>query len=109
MKKRVVITGLGAIAPNGIGTEEFWKALVEGRSGIDRIASFDASEMPCQIAGEVKGFDPADYMSPKLVERLPRVGQFGVAVAKMAADAAHSGTVGCRERRSPMAASSRTE
>ncbi len=86
MKKRVVITGLGAIAPNGIGTEEFWKALVEGRSGIDRITSFDASNLPCQIAGEVKGFDPADYMSPKLVERLPRVAQFGVAVARMAAD-----------------------
>lgn len=86
MKRRVVITGLGAIAPNGIGTEEFWKALVEGRSGIDRITSFDASDLPCQIAGEVKGFDPADYMSSKLVKRLPRVAQFGVAVAKMAAD-----------------------
>ncbi|MBI1925928.1 beta-ketoacyl-[acyl-carrier-protein] synthase family protein [Candidatus Poribacteria bacterium] len=74
MKRRFVITGLGAIAPNGVGKEAFWKALVEGRSGIDRITSFDASNLP------------ADYMSLKLVERLPRVAQFGVAVAKMAAD-----------------------
>ncbi|MCZ6679033.1 MAG: beta-ketoacyl-[acyl-carrier-protein] synthase family protein, partial [Candidatus Poribacteria bacterium] len=86
MKRRVVITGLGAIAPNGIGKEEFWKALVAGRSGIDRISSFDASDLPCQIAGEVKGFDPADYLSRKLIERLPKVAQFAVAVSKMAAD-----------------------
>ncbi|MBI1925926.1 hypothetical protein HYR99_16950 [Candidatus Poribacteria bacterium] len=45
MKRRFVITGLGAIAPNGVGKEAFWKALVEGRSGIDRITSFDASNL----------------------------------------------------------------
>ena len=86
MRKRVVITGLGAIAPNGIGKDEFWRALVAGQSGIDRITSFDVSDMPCQIAGEVEDFDPSDYMSRKLVERLPRVAQFAVAASKMAAD-----------------------
>lgn len=86
MKRRVVITGLGAIAPNGIGKDEFWKALLEGRSGIDRIRSFDASGLPCQIAGEVKGFDPTDYISARKAKELPRVAQFAVVSAKMAAD-----------------------
>jgi 3-oxoacyl-[acyl-carrier-protein] synthase II len=60
MKRRVVITGLGVVAPNGIGKGEFWKSLKEGRSGINKITRFDASTYPSQVAGEVNNFDPLD-------------------------------------------------
>jgi 3-oxoacyl-[acyl-carrier-protein] synthase II len=85
-KPRVVITGLGAIAPNGIGKDAFWQALRCGRSGIDRITRFDASEFPCQIAGEVRDFDPTPYMASREAKRLPRAVQFGIASAKMACE-----------------------
>lgn len=84
MERRVVITGLGVIAPNGIGKEEFWDALANGRSGIGRITRFDASTYPSQIAGEVIGFDPLDYLSPKNLRRMDRFAQFAVACARMA-------------------------
>ena len=83
---RVVITGLGVVSPNGIGREAYWDGLISGRSGIDRISLFDASGLPCQIAGEVKGFDPTLYMTPREVKRAPRVSQFAIAAAKMAVD-----------------------
>jgi 3-oxoacyl-[acyl-carrier-protein] synthase II len=83
-RRRVVITGLGVIASNGIGKEAFWNALKEGISGIKRITRFDASSYPSQIAGEVHGFDPLDYMSPKSAKRMDRFAQFSVAAAKMA-------------------------
>jgi 3-oxoacyl-[acyl-carrier-protein] synthase II len=83
-RRRVVITGLGIIAPNGIGTEAFWNALKEGKSGIRRITRFDASTYPSQIAGEVHGYVPVDYMSPKSAKRMDRFAQFSVAAAKMA-------------------------
>jgi len=84
MKRRVVITGLGVIAPNGIGKEEFWKALKEGKSGIKKITRFDASTYPCQVAGEVNNFDARDYMDSKTARRMDRFSQFAVACAKMA-------------------------
>jgi 3-oxoacyl-[acyl-carrier-protein] synthase II len=83
-KRRVVITGLGVIASNGIGKDAFWKALKEGESGIVKITRFDTSSYPSQVAGEVHGFDPMDYMSPKSVKRMDRFSQFAVAAAKMA-------------------------
>lgn len=83
-KRRVVITGLGVIAPNGIGKDAFWAALKEGKSGIRKITRFDASSYPSQIAGEVHGFDPTDYLSPKSARRMDRFTQFAVAAAKMA-------------------------
>lgn len=86
MKRRVVITGLGVVAPNGIGKDEFWQALISGKSGIDKITSFDASDLPSQIAGEVNDFDPTLYLSPKKVKRTSRVSQFAVATAKMAVE-----------------------
>ena len=82
--KRVVITGLGIVAPNGIGKGEFWQALISGKSGIDKITSFDASNLPTQIAGEVKDFNPLLYLEPKKAKRMSRVAQFAVATAKMA-------------------------
>ncbi|MBN1255114.1 MAG: beta-ketoacyl-ACP synthase II [Deltaproteobacteria bacterium] len=83
-KRRVVITGLGVIACNGIGKEAFWNALKEGQSGIKRITRFDASSYPSQVAGEVLNFDPMDYMSPKSIKRMDRFSQFAVTAAKMA-------------------------
>src|SRR4030043_552919 len=83
-KRRVVITGLGVISCNGIGKDAFWNALKEGKSGIKRITRFDATSYPSQIAGEVDGFDPMDYMSPKSAKRMDKFAQFAVAAAKMA-------------------------
>ena len=84
MKNRVVITGLGVIAPNGIGKDEFWKALKEGKSGIKKISRFDPSGYPCQVAGEITNFDPLEYMDSKAVKRMDRFSQFSLACAKMA-------------------------
>lgn len=84
LKKRVVVTGLGAITPIGIGVENFWEALIAGKSGIDRITHFDASDYATQIAGEVKGFDPKEYMDRKEAKRMDRATQFAIAAAKMA-------------------------
>lgn len=85
-KRRVVITGIGVVAPNGIGLDNFLDSLVHGRSGIGRITHFDASSYPSQIAGEVKDFDPLDYMSPKSARRMDRFAQFSVAGTRMALD-----------------------
>jgi 3-oxoacyl-[acyl-carrier-protein] synthase II len=63
-QNRVVVTGVGVVAPNGIGKEAFWKTLLEGRSAIGPITLFDASQHPCRIAGEVKDFDPAIHIGP---------------------------------------------
>ena len=83
-KRRVVITGLGVITPNGIGKEKFWKALKEGKSGIKKITRFDTSSYPSQIAGEINDFDPTDYMSPKSARRMDRFTQLAVATGRMA-------------------------
>jgi len=88
-KRRVVITGMGVVAPNGIGIENFWDSLVHGRSGIRRITHFDASSYPSQVAGEVNDFDPTNYMSPKSTRRTDRFSQFAVACARMALDDAN--------------------
>ncbi|MBQ1914416.1 MAG: beta-ketoacyl-ACP synthase II [Selenomonadaceae bacterium] len=84
MGTRVVITGLGAITPIGIGKEDFWKGLLEGRNGIARITRFDAEGFDAQIAGEVKDFDPTAYIDKKESKRMDRCTQFAVAAAKLA-------------------------
>lgn len=68
--KRVVVTGLGAITPVGNTVEEYWQNLILGCSGITSITLFDASNHACQIAGEVKGFNPLDYLERKDVIEL---------------------------------------
>jgi len=83
-KRRVVITGMGVVAPNGIGIENFWDSLVHGRSGVRKITHFDASSYPSQIAAEVPDFDPTDYMDPKTAKRLSRFAQFALAASQMA-------------------------
>ena len=83
-RRRVVITGMGVVAPNGIGVENFWDSLVHGRSAVRRITHFDASSYPCQVAAEVPDFEPTDYMEPKTAKRLARFAQFALAASKMA-------------------------
>jgi 3-oxoacyl-(acyl-carrier-protein) synthase len=85
MKRRVVITGLGVVAPNGIGKEDFWQANVSGRSGVRRITRFDASLLGTQIAGEVVGFCPEDLgLTPDEILNLDRGSQFALASANLA-------------------------
>jgi 3-oxoacyl-[acyl-carrier-protein] synthase II len=83
-RRRVVVTGLGLISPVGIGVEPSWAALVAGQSGIGPITLWDASTFPTRIAGEVKGFDPANFMDKKEARRNDRFIQFALAAADMA-------------------------
>ena len=84
-RNRVVITGMGVIAPNGIGLEAFWESLLAGRSGIGPITLFDPVDLKSQIAGEVKGFDPQEYIEPELKpKRMARHTQFAYAATMMA-------------------------
>lgn len=83
-KRRVVLTGLGAVTPVGNTIEEFWKSLLEGKSGIKHLKCFDPKYYPCKIAGEIKNFDPTQYLSPKEVRRMDRFTQFAVISSKMA-------------------------
>jgi len=84
-QRRVVITGLGIVAPNGIGKEDFWQASISGRSGIRRITRFDASFLPTQIAGEIPAFDAeALGLTPEESLTLDRGTQFAVAAANLA-------------------------
>src|SRR5208283_219753 len=84
-KKRVVVTGLGAISPIGNTIEEFWKALLEGKSGVKRLTCFDPTHFTTKIAAEVRNFDPSPYLSAKEIKRMDRFVQFAVCAAKIAA------------------------
>jgi len=84
--RRVVITGMGALTPIGNTAEEYWKNLIAGKSGVEPIRGFDASNSAVKIAGEVKGFNPEDYIDPKAARRMARFSQFAVATAKQALD-----------------------
>jgi len=84
--RRVVITGLGVVAPNGIGKDDFWNALITGKSGIDYITAFDPTPYPCQVAAEVKNFQPSDFMTKRNARELWRFSQFALASAQMAID-----------------------
>ena len=86
MTRRVVVTGIGLVTPLGIGVEETWQSLCEGKSGVGRITRFDPSELPSQIAAEVKDFDPADFIEKKEIKKMDRFIQFGIAAAKMAVE-----------------------
>jgi len=86
LSKRVVITGLGIVSPVGIGIQESWKALCEGRSGIGRITKFDPTPYETQIAGEVKGFKAEDWMSKKEAKRFELFISYAIAATRMAVD-----------------------
>lgn len=83
-KKRVVITGLGAVTPIGNNLQQYWESLLNGRNGVGAITLFDASQHACKIAAEVKGFDPHDYLDKKDAKRMDRFAQFAVAASKQA-------------------------
>lgn len=83
-RRRVVVTGLGVVAPNGIGKDPFWESLVAGKSAIGPISLFDASTYPCRIAAEVTDFRPEMFMAAKRVKHRGRFSQLGVAAAKLA-------------------------
>jgi 3-oxoacyl-[acyl-carrier-protein] synthase II len=80
--EKVVVTGLGVVSPIGIGVEKFFESLKQGKNGISRISLFDPSLHSVQIAGEVKDFNPEDYVDKKDVKRLDRVQQFAFAAAE---------------------------
>ncbi|HEU4401767.1 MAG TPA: beta-ketoacyl-ACP synthase II [Candidatus Polarisedimenticolia bacterium] len=84
MQRRVVITGLGMVSPLGIGNDENWQALIEGRSGIGPITRFDASEYPCRIAGELKGFNPEDWVPKKDVKKMDLFLHYALAASEIA-------------------------
>jgi len=85
-KRRVVVTGIGMISPLGIGNDATWQGLIEGRSGIGRITKFDPSAFACQIAGEVRGFEPEKWIEKKEVKKSDTFIHFAVAAAQMAVD-----------------------
>jgi 3-oxoacyl-[acyl-carrier-protein] synthase II len=84
MKRRVVVTGLGMVTPLGVGTEASWQALCRGKSGVGPVSHFDASQFRTRIAGEVKGFNPLDFIDRKLARRGDRFIHFALAAARMA-------------------------
>jgi 3-oxoacyl-[acyl-carrier-protein] synthase II len=84
MKRRVVITGLGVVAPNGIGKDEFWQGCIEGKSGVDLIMSFDTSKLSSKIAAQILDFDPLQWVPPKTTRRTDRFVHLGLASAGMA-------------------------
>ncbi|MDA8402631.1 MAG: beta-ketoacyl-ACP synthase II [Desulfobacteraceae bacterium] len=101
MNRRVVITGVGLVTPLGIGRDENWSALCSGKSGIGEITRFDASSFETRIAGEVKNFNPEDFLPKKDARRMERFIAYALAASRMAyedsglvIDASNSGRVG---------------
>jgi 3-oxoacyl-[acyl-carrier-protein] synthase II len=83
---RTVVTGMGVVAPNGIGIESFWRSITGGVSGVGPITRFDASRHDARIAGEVKGFDPLQWLEKKEVRKMDLFIQYAIAAAQMAYD-----------------------
>jgi 3-oxoacyl-[acyl-carrier-protein] synthase II len=82
--RRVVITGMGAVSPFGVTVDDFWSALVEGRSGVSPVTLFDASAFDVRIGGECTSFSPADHIDRKIIKRLDRFAQFALVATKEA-------------------------
>jgi 3-oxoacyl-[acyl-carrier-protein] synthase II len=85
-KRRVVITGIGAVTPIGLSVDEFWNSMMNSVSGCDFIKGFDTSRVETKFACELKGFDPANYMDKKTARRIDKFSQYALAAAKMAVD-----------------------
>lgn len=84
MKRRVVVTGIGAVTPLGNTVEEFWQALKAGKSGIDKITYFDTTDFDCKIAGQVKNFNPENFLSKKEVKHTERFVHYAMAASQEA-------------------------
>lgn len=85
-QRRVMVTGLGAVTPLGTGVEKTWNAICAGQSGIGRIARFDPAGYDAQIAGEVKDFDPAQFIEKKEIKKMDTFIHYAVGAAQMAVD-----------------------
>ena len=81
MSRRVVVTGMGAVTPIGIGVEEFWQGIKQEKIGFAPITAFDTTDYKCKLAAEVKDFQPENYMDKKSARRMERFCQFAVAAA----------------------------
>ncbi|MBM3139744.1 MAG: beta-ketoacyl-ACP synthase II [Chloroflexi bacterium] len=84
VRRRVVVTGMGAVTPLGNTVDEFWSAAIAGRSGIARLTLVDPDGYPCQVGGEVRGFDATQYLDRKVARRMARFSQFAVAASSQA-------------------------
>ena len=96
---QVYVTGVGMVTPVGLDTRSSWEAFLKGTSGIDYITSFDAEGFETRFAGEVKGFDPTEYVDRKQARRLDRFAQLAVAATHQALDQAGPGAEQRRRRR----------
>jgi len=83
-RTRVAVTGVGVVSPLGIGREEMWRSVAEGRSGAGLITLFDAADSPVRMACEAHGFDPTDFMERRAARRMDRYAQLAVAAARLA-------------------------
>jgi len=83
-KRRVVITGMGVVTPIGIGLQEFWQGLMEGRNGVELITKFDTSKFDTKFAAEVKNFDPLNYLDKKAAKRMDEYTQFAIGSTTLA-------------------------
>jgi len=88
LQRRVVVTGVGLLTSVGIGTKTVWEAIKSGTNGIGPITAFDATDFNCRIAGEVKGFNPGDYIEKKEIKKMGRFIQFAIAAAEFALEGA---------------------
>jgi act minimal PKS chain-length factor (CLF/KS beta) len=86
MNASSVVTGLGVVAPNGLGTEAYWKATLSGQSGIGPVSRFDATGYPARLAGEVSGFDASDHLASRLIPQTDRMTQLALAASDWALD-----------------------
>ena len=82
--KKIVITGMGAVTPVGIGVDNYWKNITEGKSGINTIKTFDASDLAVQVAGEIKNFNPSDYLPKDLIRKTDPFMQYAYIAAEEA-------------------------
>jgi 3-oxoacyl-[acyl-carrier-protein] synthase II len=97
--RRVVVTGIGVVSSIGIGWPEFWENLIAGKSGISRVESFDTSQHDCHVGGEVKNFDPAQFMSKRRAVTIGRTSQMAIAASKLALRDAQLNSDGLPEQR----------
>ncbi|NLL06181.1 MAG: beta-ketoacyl-ACP synthase II [Clostridiaceae bacterium] len=86
MKKRVVITGMGVVSSLGIGVDNFWNSIKEGKNGISSVTKIDVSNMSCKVAAEIKEFDPTQFIDKKEAKRMDKYTQYAIAAAKIAVE-----------------------
>ena len=98
-KQRIVITGMGVVSPLGLTVDEHWNGLINGRNGIGPITVMDVSKLPVFVAGEVRNFEPLDYMEIKRVDRAGKSAQYAIAATRMALESAGAGISKMNEQR----------